>query len=91
MAESNWKKMFTDLKNYIFVKKSWDLARYTFLTFKQNIIKSDLKTVIDCFRSEFDGYMALYNCHQIYKWEKSCKICNRFNTGESCSFSLRFV
>ncbi len=71
------------------------MVAITFFTFKQQISSfqnniTDLSN-IDCFGSEYDGYMDLYNKLQTYKWVKSCSLCNCIKTGESCSFSLRFV
>jgi hypothetical protein len=93
----NWSNLFNDLKNYIFIKESWDLARYSFLTFKNHIKSQDLKDKssnicsINCFGSEYDSYLNIYNELQTYKWTVFCKSCNRVESGVSCSFSLRFV
>ena len=94
MKDSKWKTLCESLKNNIFNKNSWDLARYYFLSFERHIkaCNQDKNSCsIDCFLSEYDAYMNIYNKLKTYRWEISCNHCYHRNFGESCSLSLRFV
>ena len=51
-----WKKLISDLSEYLFTKNSWDLARLSFLVFKNHIKYSfcNNEFLYDCFLSEYD-------------------------------------
>ena len=92
MKDKSWKNFFIELSKYVITQNNWDLARYCFLTFKNHIVSTinNNESLTDCFLSEYDSYMNLYNEKQEYKWEKKCIDENsKSKSGYSSSFSLK--
>ena len=91
LADKNLKSFIMDLYNYVFIKNNWDLARFTFLNFKKHLpfyINRQNETEWNCFLSEYEAYMSIYNVYQGYDWtqichEKSCR------SRSGCSFLFR--
>ena len=92
MAQKNWKKLFTDLSNYLFTKNNWDLARYIFLTFKNHLKPTHCNNEIiyDCFLSEYDSFSSMYSEIQKHIWSKRCSDDNCQLTGKKSGKSSYF-
>ena len=89
VTRTDWKKLFTDMSNYVFIQNNWDLARLSFLTFKNHsrAVRSNNDISYDCFGSEYDAYMGLYNDMQTFKWEQLDSASPK--SGLSSLFSLK--
>ncbi len=95
IINNDLKKLIMELTRYVFMQNNWDLARFSFLNFKKHLKpRNNQNNEIEwnCFLSEYEAYMCVYNEFQLYDWTKTCreKDC-RPKTGCSPSFILKYL